>query len=106
MIMLQTVSYTHLDVYKRQVEGVGRHAGMPGFAARWAGEAVEQIVTPLCKPDGVQSELLAGLDGVAITCDIDNGQVTSEVVNLALDDLADKLKDRLGENDRCGPQRQ
>ena len=78
------------------VEGVARHAGMPGFVARWAGEAVEQAVAPAFEPDGVRGELLAGLKDFAVTCDLGHGQVTSAVADLALDRLADELKKKAG----------
>ena len=78
------------------VEVTARHAGMPGFVARWAGEAVEQAVTPVFEPDGVRGELLAGLRGFTVTCDLGHGQVTSAVADLALDRLADELKKRAG----------
>ena len=70
------------------VEGAARHAGMPGFVARWAGEAVEQAVAPAFEPDGMRGELLAGLKDFAVTCDLSHGQATSAVADLALDRLA------------------
>lgn len=77
-------------------EGLARHAGMPGFVARWAGEAVEQAVSPAFEPGGVRGEVLAGLEDFAVICDVRGGQVTSAVVGLAVDRLAGELKKRAG----------
>jgi hypothetical protein len=75
-------------------EGVARHAGMPGFVAKWIGAFVEQAVSPLFEPGGTRGTLLACMEDFAVTCDIGSGQMTSTVVNIALDRLADELKRR------------
>ncbi len=75
-------------------EGAALHAAMPGFAARWVGEAVEQAVSPVFEPHGARGEILAGVKDFAVTYDLGHGQATSAVVDLALDRLADELKKR------------
>lgn len=62
------------------------------LSAKAAGEAVEQAVSSLFEPEGVRGEALAGLKDFAATCDIASGQVTVAVVDMALDRLADGVK--------------
>jgi hypothetical protein len=77
-------------------EGVARHAGMPDFVAKWVGAAVEQAVGPLFEPEGSRGALLAGLENFTVISDLDSGQATSAVVDVALNRLADELKKRVG----------
>jgi hypothetical protein len=77
------------------VEVAAIHAGFPLFVARWAGEAVEQAISPVFQSTGGRAEVVTGLDAFSVTCDLSQGQVTSAVVNLAVNHLADELKSRL-----------
>jgi hypothetical protein len=60
-------------------EGVARHAGAPGFAARLAGEFIERAFTPTLEPGRTAVDILAVLDGLDVTVDMANGKVTEAV---------------------------
>jgi hypothetical protein len=76
-------------------EVVAQDAGMPDFAAKWIGVLVEQAVRPLFEPEGARGALLACLEDFTAISDLGNGQMTSAVVNVALDRLSDELKKRM-----------
>jgi hypothetical protein len=81
-------------------EVIARHAGKPDFAAKWIGVLVEQAVRPLFEPEGVRGALLACLEDFTAISDLGNGQMTSAVVNVALDRLSDELKKRMEQQAR------
>lgn len=62
--------------------------------ARLAGEAVEQAVKPRVQPGPAIGKILDRAEYVTVTCDLADGEITSAVIDVALDRLAEQLKNK------------
>jgi hypothetical protein len=77
------------------VTGLAVHGGVPHFAAKLAGNTLEQVVTPLLEPEGIPADVASELEGLTVACDLANGEMTSTVADAALDLLTERLNERL-----------